>query len=108
MSLEGKIGWVVYADFLLGVTCACVLVEGDQVDQAGNYRNSGKHTHTSTHTVITKWSKEKNTVDWFGEWKTKSDIDQSKAELTLSLETAWAECQLGNTAKRAQQFNLQG
>ena len=40
-------------DFLLGVTCACVLVGEDQVDQAGNYRDNGTYTHTSTHTVTT-------------------------------------------------------
>ena len=42
--------------------------------------------------------------------KTKSDIDQLKAELTntQSENWAWAECQLGNRAKRAQQFNLHG
>ena len=32
--------------FLLGMTCVCVLVEGDQ---AYNYRNNGTYTHISTH-----------------------------------------------------------
>ena len=41
--LEGKVGWVVCVDFLLVVTCACVLVG---TDQAGNYRNTGTYTHT--------------------------------------------------------------
>ena len=41
-------------DFLLVVTCARVLVGGDQEDHGGNYRNKGTYTHTSTHTVITK------------------------------------------------------
>ena len=55
---------------------------GDQADHAGNYRNNGTCTHTSTHTVITKvfWRKECRRLTW---WKreTKSDIDQLKAEL---------------------------
>ena len=49
LPLEGKAGWMVCADFLLGVTSACVLVWGDQADQTGNYRNNGTYTHTSTH-----------------------------------------------------------
>ena len=53
LPLEGKVGGVVCVDFLLGVTCTCVAVGGDQ---AGNYRNNGTYTHTSTHTVITKVS----------------------------------------------------
>ena len=40
---------MVCVDFLLGMTCACVLVGGNQAD---NYRNTG--TYTYTHTVITK------------------------------------------------------
>ena len=84
---------------------------GDQADHTGNYRYNGTCTHTSTHTVITKvfWRKEYRRLTW---WKreTKSDIDQLKAELTntQSGNWAWAECQLGNRAKRAQQFNLHG
>ena len=37
---------MVSVDFLLGVTCVCVLVGGDQVC---NYRNNRTYTHISTH-----------------------------------------------------------
>ena len=40
---------MVCVDFLLGVACACILVGGDQADQAGNYRNNGTYTYTHTH-----------------------------------------------------------
>ena len=45
LPLEGNVGWVVCVDFLLWMSCACVLVGGDQV---GNYRNTGTCTHTHT------------------------------------------------------------
>ena len=45
LSLEEKVFWVLCVDFLLGMTCACVLVGEDRV---GNYRNNGTCTHTST------------------------------------------------------------
>ena len=45
-AFGGNVGWMVCADSLLGVTCARVLVEGDQVD---NYRDIGTYTHTVPH-----------------------------------------------------------
>jgi len=45
---------VVCVDFLLGVTCACVLVGGDQADQAGNYRNNGTYTHSYNQSILKK------------------------------------------------------
>ena len=59
---------MVCVDFLLGVTCASVLVGGDQVDQAGNYRNSGKYTtlphiHSYNQSVLKKRVQEIDLVD---------------------------------------------
>ena len=75
---EGKVGWVVCVDFLLGVICACVLVG----DQAGSYRNNGTYMHTSTHSynqsILNKRVQEIGLVNK----ENKSDINQLKAELT--------------------------
>ena len=69
------------------------------------------HVHTLRHRVITKVLKRKEyrRLTWWTR-ETKSDINQIKqSELTLSLENwAWEDCQLRNTAKRAQQLNLHG
>ena len=79
MPLEGNVGWVVCANFLLGVTCACVLGGGDQFQ--GNYGNNGTYMHTSTRAVITKafyiWVQEIDLVSK----KNQSDINQLKEEL---------------------------
>ena len=72
-TLEVTVSWVVSVDFLLEVTCACVLVVGDQV---GNYRNTGTyiHTHTSIHNynqrvLICKIDSQGKFAVWCGDLK---------------------------------------
>ena len=63
------------------------------------------HTHSYNQSIL------KSTGDWLGEQgKPNVIINQlNQSYLILNLENwDWVECQLGNIAKRVQQFNLHG
>lgn len=67
-------GWFC-VDVLLGVTCACVLVGGDQ---ACNHRNTGTYTHTLSYIESYNWSvlrKEYRGLTWWAK-EIRDDANQ--------------------------------